>query len=74
MANAGPHTNGSQFFFTCREEGMAALDGKYVCFGVVRNEEGLELLKMMQSHGVPSGKVKVPIIVSGCGKTAEQFT
>ncbi|KAJ1386345.1 cyclophilin-like domain-containing protein, partial [Ochromonadaceae sp. CCMP2298] len=44
MANAGPNTNGSQFFITF---GPAPhLDGKHIVFGEL--SEGLELLRKME--------------------------
>ena len=52
MANAGPNTNGSQFFlcFTA----TPWLDGKHAVFGQVTG--GLEVLKKLEAVGTQSGK------------------
>ena len=63
MANAGPNTNGSQFFITFKETPW--LDGKHVVFGEVL--EGLALIKELESIGTGSGqtKQKATIVESG---------
>lgn len=64
MANAGPNTNGSQFFLcTVKTEW---LDGKHVVFGKV--VEGLDVVKKMEGYGSQSGKTKAKITVSDCGE------
>lgn len=64
MANAGPNTNGSQFFLTFVETPW--LDGKHVVFGEV--VEGLEVLKLLEAQGSDSGKTKVPVTITDSGQ------
>jgi len=64
MANAGPHTNGSQFFITTVVTSW--LDGKHVVFGEVADQESLNVVKALEATGSGSGKVqynKKPTIV-----------
>merc|ERR1711964_299005 len=63
MANAGPNTNGSQFFITTV---VTRLDGKHVVFGEVADEQSLAVVKALEATGSGSGKVnynKKPTIV-----------
>ncbi|KDD76228.1 hypothetical protein H632_c307p0 [Helicosporidium sp. ATCC 50920] len=69
MANAGPDTNGSQFFL-CTEE-CPWLDGKHVVFG--RVVEGMAVLKMMESKGSRSGKPSARVLIADCGELLERL-
>ena len=64
MANAGPGTNGSQFFLTT--VACPWLDGKHVVFGKV--VEGMDIVKQVESYGTQSGKTTKNIIVENCGQ------
>jgi len=67
MANAGPNTNGSQFFITTVVTSW--LDGKHVVFGEVADDESMKVVKELESTGSGSGQVKFdfkPTIVD-CG-------
>jgi peptidylprolyl isomerase len=63
MANAGPGTNGSQFFITVAE--TPHLDGKHVVFGEVA--EGYDFVKKMEASGTQGGApaTKITIVDSG---------
>ena len=66
MANAGPNTNGSQFFLTTIP--CPWLDGKHVVFGSV--VEGCDVVKQIESYGSQSGKTTKKIVVANCGVVA----
>ena len=52
MANAGPNTDGSQFFLTFRA--TPHLDGKHTIFGEV--VEGMETVRALEAAGSRSGR------------------
>jgi len=64
MANAGPNTNGSQFFICTAK--TSHLDGKHVVFGSV--VEGYDVVKQMEAVGSGSGKTSKPVAIANCGQ------
>ena len=66
MANAGPNTNGSQFFITFAE--TAWLDGRHVVFGEVI--EGEDIIKKLEAIGSGSGKTSKNAVIADSGEIA----
>jgi len=64
MANAGPNTNGSQFFL-CTVK-TTWLDGKHVVFGSVI--EGMDVVKKIEGYGSQSGKTSKKIEIANSGQ------
>jgi peptidylprolyl isomerase len=64
MANAGPGTNGSQFFLCTAETQW--LDGKHVVFGKVI--EGMDVVKAVEEVGTSSGKTTKQVMIADCGQ------
>ncbi|KAG0152332.1 hypothetical protein CROQUDRAFT_55639 [Cronartium quercuum f. sp. fusiforme G11] len=67
MANAGPDTNGSQFFITTAT--TAWLDGKHVVFGEVT--KGSEVVTAIEKLGSQSGKTTKRVIIEECGEVSD---
>ena len=60
MANAGPHTNGSQFFIISGPDGMR-LPPLYALFG--KAVKGLDVVSAIDAVGSPSGKPRETVTI-----------
>ena len=67
MANAGPNTNGSQFFITTVKTEW--LDGRHVVFGKVL--EGMNLVKEIEALGSSSGTPSKTVTIEDSGELKE---
>ncbi len=66
MANAGPGTNGSQFFLCT--VATSWLDGKHVVFGSVT--EGMDVVRAIERVGSSAGRTSKAVVIADCGQLA----
>merc|ERR1712127_308689 len=64
MANAGPNTNGSQFFLCTAK--TAWLNGKHVVFGSVVG--GYEVVEAIEKVGSETGETLKEVKIANCGQ------
>lgn len=69
MANAGAHTNGSQFFICTAKTSW--LDGKHVVFGKV--VDGYKVVEQMEAVGSDSGRTAKPVVIEDCGQLPDNW-
>lgn len=68
MANAGPNTNGSQFFITFIP--CEWLDRAHVVFGEV--VEGWDVLDQLEKIGTQSGMPRKSAFIADCGEIKQE--
>merc|ERR1712113_611806 len=65
MANAGPNTNGSQFFLCTVKTDW--LDCKHVVFGKV-TDDTFDVVKKIEKVGSDNGRTSQKVVIESCGE------